>query len=167
MGIPIHSTGDKIHAFQDLGARHCEPTRVATAPSADAAKPVYGNWGEPRYGQLGQTGRRLWAYEWRMDKRTQIAADRARLAHLGPRQAEKDVHEIAEQLGNDANRDLLAADRRFLFASWTRTRSAAGTAVEAYLAEINSAKTCANSCRCSSSGFAALIDVEIGPNFTS
>ena len=135
--------------FKILALATASLLAVATAPSADAAKPVYGNWGyEPSAMDSSvKPGDDFWAYvngAW--DKRTQIAADRA---SAGPfvalsDQAEKDVHEIVEQLGNDANRDLLGQQIGDFYSSFMDTNAieAAGTApLKPYLAEINGAKT--------------------------
>ena len=76
---------------------------VAAAPSANAAKPVYGDWGYDRSAMdiSVKPGDDFWAYVnggW--DRRTQIAADRA---SAGPfvtlsDKSEADVHAIVDQL---------------------------------------------------------------------
>src|SRR5205814_5786639 len=80
--------------------------------AADAAKPVYGDWGynADAMDSSVKPGDDFWAYvngNW--DKTTQIAADRSR---AGPfvtlaDGAERDVRQIVEQLAGDPNRDHL------------------------------------------------------------
>src|SRR5579864_4131957 len=85
---------------------------VAVPVAASAAKPVYGDWGynPSAMDSSVKPGDDFWAYvngTW--DKKTQIAADRASAGHFVTLsdQAEKDVRQIVEQLGNDPKRDHL------------------------------------------------------------
>ena len=147
---------------------------VAVPFAANAAKPVYGDWGyEPSaMDKSVKPGDDFWAFvngTW--DKNTQIAADRA---SAGPfvalsDQAEKDVHQIVEQLGTDSNRDLLSQQIGDFYSSFMDTDAieAAGTApLKPYLAEISGAKTRAQLLSLFvKPGFAAPVDVEVGPNF--
>jgi len=147
---------------------------VAVPFAANAAKPVYGDWGyEPSaMDKSVKPGDDFWAFvngTW--DKNTQIAADRA---SAGPfvalsDQAEKDVHQIVEQLGTDSNRDLLSQQIGDFYSSFMDTDAieAAGTGpLKPYLAEISGAKTRAQLLSLFvKPGFAAPVDVEIGPNF--
>src|SRR5947209_19156464 len=96
---------------------------VAAAPAADAAKPVYGDWGYDTAAMDSSVkpGVDFWAYvngTW--DKKTQIAADRA---SAGPfvtlsDQAEKDVRSIVEQLAADPNRNTLGQQVGDFYASY-------------------------------------------------
>jgi endothelin-converting enzyme/putative endopeptidase len=114
----------------------------------------------------------FWAYvngTW--DKNTQIAADRA---SAGPfvtlsDQAEKDVHEIVQQLANDQNRDHLGQQIGDYYASFLDQDAidAAGTApLKPYLAEIHAAKTRDQLLSLfMKPGFASPVDVSIIPDF--
>src|SRR5689334_10732143 len=147
---------------------------VASAPSAYAAKPVYGDWGYDRSAMDSSVkpGDDFWAYvngSW--DKRTQIAADRA---SAGPfvtlsDKSEADVRQIVEQLANDPNRDHLGQQVGDFYSSFTDTSAieAAGTApLKPYLAEINGAKTRAQLLSLFiKPGFASPVDVGIDPDF--
>src|SRR5437868_6357873 len=137
---------------------------VAAAPAADAAKPVYGDWGYDTAAMDSSVkpGDDFWAYvngSW--DKKTQIAADRA---SAGPfvtlsDQAEKDVRGIVEQLANDPNRDHLGQQIGDFYSSFTDTAAIedAGTApLKPYLAQINGVKTRAQ-----------LLSLLVKPGFTS
>ena len=108
---------------------------LAVGATADAAKPVYGNWGYDA-GAMDSSvkpGDDFWAYvngTW--DKKTQIAADRA---SAGPfvtlsDAAERDVRQIVEQLAADPNRDHLGQQVGDFYSSFTDTAAieAAGTA---------------------------------------
>src|SRR6185503_8960518 len=85
---------------------------VALPAWAQTAKPFYGDWGydASAMDRSVKPGDDFWAYvngTW--DKKTKISADRA---SAGPfvtlsDQAEKDVHQIVEQLSSDPNRDHL------------------------------------------------------------
>src|SRR5947209_1250707 len=147
---------------------------VAAAPAADAAKPVYGDWGYDTAAMDSSVkpGDDFWVFvngSW--DKRTQIAADRA---SAGPfvtlsDGAERDVRQIVEQLASDPNRDHLGQQVGDYYASFMDTDAieAAGTApLKPYLAEINGAKTRAQLLSLFiKPGFASPVDVGIGPNF--
>src|SRR6478609_4974386 len=115
---------------------------VAAAPAANAAKPVYGDWGynPTAMDRSVKPGDDFWAYvngSW--DKNTQIAADRA---SAGPfvtlsDGAEKDVRQIVESLANDPNRDHLGQQVGDFYGSFMDTAAidAAGTApLKPYLA---------------------------------
>src|SRR5437868_2076417 len=147
---------------------------VAAAPAADAAKPVYGDWGYDTAAMDSSVkpGDDFWAYvngSW--DKKTQIAADRA---SAGPfvtlsDQAEKDVRGIVEQLANDPNSDHLGQQVGDFYASFMDTGAieAAGTApLQPYLAEINAAKTRAQLLSLFvKTGFASPVDLGADPDF--
>src|SRR6478752_9888349 len=85
---------------------------VVLPAAGDAAKPTYGEWGyDPAaMDRSVKPGDDFWAYvngTW--DKNTQIAPDRA---SAGPfvtlsDAAERDVHQIVDQLAADPNRDRL------------------------------------------------------------
>jgi putative endopeptidase len=122
---------------------------IALPASADAQKPVYGDWGyDPSaMDKSVKPGDDFWAYvngTW--DKNTPISPDRA---SAGPfvtlsDQSEKDVRQIVEQLANDPNRDRLGQQVGDFYSSFTDTAAieTAGTApLKPYLAEINGAKT--------------------------
>jgi len=147
---------------------------VAAAPAADAAKPAYGSWGyDPSAMDSSvKPGDDFWAYvngTW--DKRTQIAADRA---SAGPfvtlsDVAERDVHQIVDQLAADPNRDRLGQQVGDYYASFMDTAAieAAGTApLKPYLAEIEAAKTKAQLLALFvKPGFAHPVDLDIDANF--
>src|SRR6476469_1344259 len=147
---------------------------VAAAPAANAAQPVYGNWGyDPAAMDSSvKPSDDFWAYvngSW--DKHTQIAADRA---SAGPfvtlsDQSEKDVRQIVEQLAADPNRDQLGQQVGDYYASFMDTGAieAAGTAqLQPYLAEIEGAKTRAQlAALFVKPGFASPVDVGIDPDF--
>src|SRR3954454_2966640 len=122
---------------------------VAAAPGANAAKPVYGDWGYDRSAMDSSVkpGDDFWAYvngTW--DRNTKIAADRA---SAGPfvtlsDGAERDVRQIVENLANNPNRDHLGQQVGDFYASFMDTAAidAAGmTPLKPYLAEIEGAKT--------------------------
>jgi endothelin-converting enzyme/putative endopeptidase len=147
---------------------------VALPAAAEAAKPVYGDWGYDSKAMDASVkpGDDFWAYvngTW--DKNTQIAADRA---SAGPfvtlsDQAEKDVHEIVQQLANDQNRDHLGQQIGDYYASFLDQDAidAAGTApLKPYLAEIHAAKTRDQLLSLfMKPGFASPVDVSIIPDF--
>jgi endothelin-converting enzyme/putative endopeptidase len=147
---------------------------VAATPAANAAKPFYGDWGYDRSAMDGSVkpGDDFWAYvngAW--DKKTQIAADRA---SAGPfvtlsDAAERDVHQIVDQLANDPNRDHLGQQVGDFYSSFMDTDAieAAGTdPLKPYLAEINGAKTRAQLVSLFvKPGYASPVDVGIAPNF--
>jgi endothelin-converting enzyme/putative endopeptidase len=147
---------------------------VAVPFAANAAKPVYGDWGynPSAMDSSVKPGDDFWAYvngSW--DKKTQIAADRA---SAGPfvtlsDQAEKDVHQIVEQLGNDPKRDHLGQQIGDFYSSFMDTAAieAAGIApLKPYLAEINGVKSRDQLLSLFiKPGFASPIDVGIAPNF--
>jgi len=147
---------------------------VAAAPAANAAKPVYGNWGyDPAAMDSSvKPGDDFWAYvngTW--DKKTQIAADRA---SAGPfvtlsDAAERDVHQIVDQLAADPNRDRLGQQVGDYYASFMDTGAieAAGTApLKPYLAKIAAAKTKAQLLALFvTPGFARPVDLDIDANF--
>src|SRR6478735_2535115 len=122
---------------------------VCVPATANAAKPAYGAWGyDPSaMDRSVKPGDDFWAFvngSW--DKRTQIAADRA---SAGPfvtlsDAAERDVHQIVEQLAADPNRDRLGQQVGDYYASFMDTGAieAAGTApLKPYLAKSAAAKT--------------------------
>src|SRR6478752_203874 len=147
---------------------------VAVAMPLSAAKPVYGNWGyDPAAMDSSvKPGDDFWAYvngTW--DKKTQIAADRA---SAGPfvtlsDGAEKDVHQIVEQLAADPNRDHLGQQVGDFYSSFTDTAAieAAGIApLKPYLAEINAAKTRAQLISLFvKPGFASPVDLSLDADF--
>src|SRR5947207_4751301 len=147
---------------------------VAVAAPLSAAKPVYGDWGynPSAMDSSVKPGDDFWAYvngAW--DKRTQIAADRA---SAGPfvtlsDQAEKDVHQIVEELGNNPNRDHLGQQVGDYYSSFMDTDAieAAGIApLKPYLAEINGVKSRDQLLSLFiKPGFASPVDVGIAPNF--
>src|SRR5947209_3075233 len=122
---------------------------IVSAAPANAAKPVYGDWGYERSAMDSSVkpGDDFWSFvngTW--DKRTQIAADRA---SAGPfvtlsDGAEHDVRQIVEQLANNPNRDHLSQQIGDYYASFMDTSAieAAGTPpLKPYLAQINGART--------------------------
>jgi putative endopeptidase len=122
---------------------------IVMPASADAQKPVYGDWGyDPAaMDKSVKPGDDFWAYvngTW--DKNTPIAADRA---SAGPfvtlsDQSEKDVQQIVDGLAKDPNRDHLGQQVGDFYSSFMDTAAieAAGTApLKPYLAEIGGAKT--------------------------
>src|SRR5689334_9056042 len=147
---------------------------VASAPSAYAAKPVYGDWGYDRSAMDSSVkpGDDFWAYvngSW--DKRTQIAADRA---SAGPfvtlsDKSEADVHAIVDQLAADPNRDHLGQQVGDFYASFMDTAAieAAGTApLKPYLAKIDAVKTKAQLLSLFvEPGYAAPIGLDIDADF--
>ncbi len=146
----------------------------ASAPAAEAAKPVYGDWGydSAAMDSSVKPGDDFWSYvngSW--DKKTRIAADRA---SAGPfvtlsDGAEKDVRQIVEQLGNDPNRDHLGQQIGDFYSSFLDTAAieAAGTApLKPYLAEIDAAKTRAQLLALFvKPGFASPIDLGLDADF--
>src|SRR5437762_1883232 len=146
---------------------------IAAAPSANA-KPLFGDWGynPSAMDSSVKPGDDFWAYvngAW--DKRTQIAADRA---SAGPfvtlsDQAEKDVHQIVEELGNNPNRDHLGQQVGDYYSSFMDTDAieAAGIApLKPYLAEINGVKSRDQLLSLFiKPGFASPVDVGIAPHF--
>jgi len=149
---------------------------IAVSATADAAKPVYGDWGydTSAMDRSVKPGDDFWAYvngSW--DKKTQIAADRA---SAGPfvtlsDDAERDVRQIVDGLGNSQNRDQLGQQVGDYYASFMDTAAieAAGTApLKPYLAEIDAAKTRAQLLSLFvKPGFASPVDVGIDPNFNN
>ena len=147
---------------------------AVSAVSANAAKPVYGDWGYDAKAMDSSVkpGDDFWAYvngTW--DKNTPIAADRA---SAGPfvalsDQSENDVHQIVDQLANDPNRDDLGRQIGDFYSSFMDTAAieAAGTRpLKPYLAEINTAKTRAQLLSLFiKPGYASPIEVGIGPHF--
>jgi putative endopeptidase len=147
---------------------------LTVAAAADAAKPVYGDWGynPAAMDQSVKPGDDFWAYvngTW--DKNTPIAADRA---SAGPfvtlsDKSEADVRQIVEQLANDPNRDHLGQQVGDFYSSFMDTAAvdAAGTApLKPYLAQIDGAKTRAQLLSLFiKPGFASPIDLGPGPNF--
>ena len=147
---------------------------MAVAIPAQAAKPLYGDWGyDPAaMDKSVKPGDDFWAYvngTW--DKTHQIAADRA---SAGPfvtlsDGAEKDVHQIVEQLANDPNRDHLGQQVGDFYGSFMDTAAidAAGTSpLKPYLSEINAAKTKAQLLSLFvKPGFASPVDLDIDADF--
>ena len=147
---------------------------VALPISAQAAKPVYGDWGyDPSAMDSSvKPGDDFWAYvngTW--DKKTQIAADRA---SAGPfvtlsDGAEKDVRQIVEQLANDPNRDLKVqqvGDFYSTFMDEAAIEAAGAAPLKPYLAEIDAAKTRAQLLSLfAKPGFASPVDIDIDPDF--
>src|SRR6478752_5789598 len=147
---------------------------VAVAMPLSAAKPVYGDWGynPAAMDSSVKPGDDFWAYvngTW--DKKTQIAADRA---SAGPfvtlsDAAERDVHQIVDQLAADPNRDRLGQQVGDYYASFMDTGAieAAGTApLKPYLAKIAAAKTKAQLLALFvTPGFARPVDLDIDANF--
>jgi putative endopeptidase len=160
--------------FKMLSLATASLLAVAVPFAANAAKPVYGDWGyDPAAMDSSvKPGDDFWAYvngSW--DKKTQIAADRA---SAGPfvtlsDGAERDVRQIVEQLGNDPNRDHLSQQVGDFYSSFMDTAAieAAGTApLKPYLAQINGAKTRAQLISLFiKPGYASPVDVGIAPNF--
>ena len=160
--------------FKMLSLATASLLAVCVPASADAAKPVYGDWGydTSAMDRSVRPGDDFWAYvngSW--DKKTQIAADRA---SAGPfvtlsDDAERDVRQIVESLGNSQNRDLLSQQVGDYYAGFMDTAAieAAGTApLKPYLAEINAAKTRAQLLSLFvKPGYASPVDIGIDPNF--
>src|SRR5258708_24127477 len=160
--------------FKMLSLATASLLAVATAPPADAAKPVYGSWGyDPAAMDSSvKPGDDFWAYvngSW--DKKTQIAADRA---SAGPfvtlsDAAERDVRQIVEQPANDPKRDSLGQQIGDFYSSFTDSGAieAAGTApLKPYLAKISGAKTRAQLLALFvKPGFASPIDLGPAPDF--
>ncbi|HEX8936916.1 MAG TPA: M13 family metallopeptidase [Sphingomicrobium sp.] len=146
----------------------------ASAPAAEAAKPAYGDWGydSAAMDSSVKPGDDFWAYvngTW--DRKTRIAADRA---SAGPfvtlsDGAEKDVRQIVEQLGGEANRDHLGQQVGDFYSSFLDTAAieAAGTEpLKPYLAQINAAKTRAQLLSLFvKPGFASPIDLGLDADF--
>jgi len=147
---------------------------ISAAPAANAAKPVYGDWGYDA-GAMDRSvkpGDDFWAFvngTW--DKTTQIAADRA---SAGPfvslsDGAERDVRQIVERLANDPNRDLLGQQIGDFYSSFMDEAAieTAGTApLQPYLAKINGAKTRSQLLTIFvKPGFASPVDLDIDPDF--
>jgi endothelin-converting enzyme/putative endopeptidase len=147
---------------------------ICAAPAANAAKPVYGDWGydAAAMDRSVKPGDDFWAFvngTW--DKKTQIAADRA---SAGPfitlsDAAERDVRQIVEGLANDPNRDLLGQQIGDFYSSFMDEAAieAAGTApLKPYLAEIDGAKTRAQLLTLFvKPGFASPVDLDIDADF--
>ena len=160
--------------FRILALATASLAAVSTPLWAQPSKPFYGDWGyDPSaMDQSVKPGDDFWAFvngAW--DKKTQIAADRA---SAGPfvtlsDKSEKDVHEIVEQLANDANRDHLGQQIGDYYASYMDQAAidAAGTApLKPYLAEINGANSQADLLSLfMKPGFASPVDVSIIPDF--
>src|SRR6476646_4933350 len=146
---------------------------AAVAP-LHAAKPVYGSWGfdVSAMDRSVKPGDDFWEYvngTW--DRTHQIAADRA---SAGPfvtlsDGAEKDGHQIVEQLANDPNRDHLGQQVGDFYGSFMDTAAidAAGTApLKPYLAEIGAAKTKSQLLTLfAKPGFATPVDLDIEADF--
>jgi endothelin-converting enzyme/putative endopeptidase len=144
------------------------------APDANAAKPVYGDWGyeTSAMDRSVKPGDDFWAYvngSW--DKRTAIAADRA---SAGPfitlsDEAERDVRQIVEGLANDSNRDLLGQQIGDFYSSFMDEAAieATGTApLKPYLAEIDAAKSRSQLLTLFvKPGFASPFDLDIDADF--
>src|SRR5881275_3671572 len=98
--------------FKMLALATASLLAVSVPFAANAAKPIYGDWGYDKSAMDSSVkpGDDFWAYvngTW--DNRTQIAADRA---SAGPfvtlsDGAEKDVRQIVERLANNPQRDHL------------------------------------------------------------
>ena len=160
--------------FKMLALATASLMAVALPAAAEAGKPVYGDWGydSKAMDTSVKPGDDFWAYvngTWA--KNTQIAADRA---SAGPfvtlsDQAEKDVHEIVQQLANDQIRDHLGQQIGDYYASFLDQDAidAAGTApLKPYLAEIHAAKTRDQLLSLfMKPGFASPVDVSIIPDF--
>jgi endothelin-converting enzyme/putative endopeptidase len=146
----------------------------AVPASAQPAKPVYGDWGydSAAMDKSVKPGDDFWEYvngTW--EKNTPIAPDRA---SAGPfvtlsDKAEKDVHEIVEQLAKNPSEDHLSQQIGDYYSSFVDTAAieAAGTApLKPYIAEINAAKTRTQLLSLFiKPGFASPVDVDIAPNF--
>src|SRR6478752_2467016 len=159
--------------FKTLTLATASLLAVVAAPS-NAAKPFYGDWGYDRSAMDSSVkpGDDFWAFvngDW--DKKTQIAADRA---SAGPfvtlsDGAEKDVHQIVEQLAADPNRDHLGQQVGDFYGSFMDTAAidAAGTApLKPYLAEIGAAKTKSQLLTLfAKPGFATPVDLDIEADF--
>ncbi len=160
--------------FKILSLATASLMAIAIPASAQPAKPVYGDWGynSAAMDKSVKPGDDFWEYvngTW--DKNTPIAADRA---SAGPfvalsDKAEKDVHEIVEQLGTNPNGDHLSQQIGDYYSSFVDTAAieAAGTApLKPYIAEISAAKTRAQLVSLFiKPGFASPVDVGIAPNF--
>ena len=148
---------------------------IVVPASANAQKPVYGNWGyDPAaMDKSVKPGDDFWAYvngTW--DKNTPIAPDRA---SAGPfvtlsDQSEKDVREIVDGLANDPEPDHLGQQVGDFYGSYMDQAAieAAGTApLKPYLAKIAAAKIArpAPDACSSKPGYASPVDVEIIPDF--
>jgi endothelin-converting enzyme/putative endopeptidase len=147
---------------------------MAVAAPADAAKPVYGDWGynPTAMDSSVKPGDDFWAYvngSW--DKNTQIAADRA---SAGPfvtlsDAAEKDVRDIVETLSNDPSRSRLGQQVGDFYASYMDEAAieAAGTApLKPYLAKIAAVKTRDQLLTLfAKPGYASPVELGINPDF--
>jgi len=147
---------------------------ISLPVSAQAGKPVYGDWGynASAMDKSIRPGDDFWEYvngTW--DKNTKIAPDRA---SAGPfvtlsDGAEKDVRQIVEQLASDPNRDHLGQQIGDYYSSFVDQDSidAAGTApLRPYIAQIEAVKTRAQLVSLFvKPGFASPVDVDIAPNF--
>src|SRR5881394_4448076 len=112
MSRPIIRRGVNSMKFKMLALATASLFAFAAPFSANAAKPVYGNWGyEPSAMDSSvKPGDDFWAYvngTW--DKTTKIAPDRT---EAGPfitlsDQSEKDVRTIVESLANEPSRTHL------------------------------------------------------------
>jgi endothelin-converting enzyme/putative endopeptidase len=160
--------------FKILSLATASLMAFAVPASAQPAKPVYGDWGydSAAMDKSVKPGDDFWEYvngTW--DKNTPIAPDRA---SAGPfvtlsDKAEKDVHEIVEQLAKNPSEDHLSQQIGDYYSSFVDTAAieAAGTApLKPYIAEINAAKTRAQLLSLFiKPGFASPVDVDIAPNF--
>src|SRR3954447_3752374 len=147
---------------------------VAAAPAANAAKPVYGDWGyNPAAMDTSvKPGDDFWAYvNGKWDKTTQIAPDRA---SAGPfvtlsDQSEKDVRDIVESLANDPNRSKLGQQVGDFYGSYMDEAAieAAGTApLKPYLSKIAAVKTRDQLLTLFvKPGYASPVDLGINPDF--
>ena len=147
---------------------------ISLPVSAQAGKPVYGDWGynASAMDKSIRPGDDFWEYvNGTLDKNTKIAPDRA---SAGPfvtlsDGAEKDVRQIVEQLASDPNRDHLGQQIGDYYSSFVDQDSidAAGTApLRPYIAQIEAVKTRAQLVSLFvKPGFASPVDVDIAPNF--
>ena len=160
--------------FKMLALATASLVALGSTGAAEAAKPVYGDWGynASAMDKSVKPGDDFWAFvngTW--DRNTQIAADRN---SAGPfvtlsDAAERDVRQIVEGLASNPAHDPIAQQVGDYYASYVDTASieAAGTApLKPYLAEIYGA----NSREALLSlfvkpGYASPVDVGIDPNF--
>lgn len=160
--------------FKMLALATASLMAVAIPASAEAAKPVYGDWGydSSAMDKSVKPGDDFWEFvngSW--DNKTQIAADRA---SAGPfvtlsDKAEKDVRDIVEKLASETNRDHLGQQIGDYYSTFTDQQAidAAGIApLKPYLAEINATKTRGQLLSLFvKPGYASPVDVSIAPNF--
>src|SRR5437868_10236902 len=147
---------------------------IVLPASADAQKPVYGNWGYNPAAMytLVKPGDDYWGYvNGKWDKTTQIASDRA---SAGPfvtlsDQSEKDVRDIVESLANDPNRSRLGQQVGDFYGSYMDEAAieAAGTApLKPYLSKIAAVKTRDQLLTLFvKPGYASPVDLGINPDF--